>query len=106
MEKPMDGIINIDVNPMTSIPCKGIQYLISMDDIDKGDHFPLSSIGFDETKNRWNSRVFHTGGSDKNWNGPMSEISFQSNSNYEPLLVVIGEQGEWPLRPKGARSIE
>ncbi len=23
----------------------------------------------------------------------------------EPLLGVIREQGEWPLRPKGARSI-
>ena len=51
MEKPMDDIINIDVNPMSSIPWKGIRYLISMDDIDKDDHLTLSSIAFDEKKN-------------------------------------------------------
>ena len=68
----MSSIGGADGDPMSSIPSKDIRYLISVDDIDKGDHFPLSSIGFDETKYRWNSRVFHTGGSDKNWNGPIS----------------------------------
>ncbi len=44
MEIHMEGIINIVVNPMSSIPCKGTQYSISMediiDDIDKDDNFP------------------------------------------------------------------
>ena len=71
----MDGIINVDINPMSSIPCKGTQNPISMediiDDIDKGDNFPQSSIRFDEANCSWNSSVFYTPGSDKNWNGPI-----------------------------------
>ena len=34
--------------------------------------FSISPFAVDATKYRWNSRVFHTGGSDKNWNGPMA----------------------------------
>ncbi len=65
MERPMDGIINININPMSSIPGKTIQYFFSMDGFDKGYNYPQSSIGFDEIKNSWNSRVFHTRGSTK-----------------------------------------
>ncbi len=43
MEIPMDDITNIDINPMSSIPCKTIQCLFSMDeiieDIDKSTVF-------------------------------------------------------------------
>ena len=31
--------------------------------------------------------------------------TFQNTLNDEPPLGVIREQGEWPLRPKGARSM-
>ena len=48
------------------------QYLFSMDEIIEDIKNPQSSIGFGEIKCSWNSSVFHTRGSDKNWNGPLN----------------------------------
>ena len=53
-----------------------------MDAIDNGDNYPQSSIGFDEIKFSWNSRVYHTRGSDKNWNGPIVGGRVSKNSEF------------------------
>ncbi len=95
MERPMDGINNVNINPMSSIPGKTIQYFVSTDEFDKGYNYPQSSIGFDEIKYSWNSRVFHTRGSDKNWNGPMSETTRE----VPQLLDVTYTQNLGPKKP-------